>query len=153
MPFLGQEGHVLRARRACSEMLSRPFCNREGHEEGRGEVFLSRWGVLSLTEHTKFTEVLSARVNSWVSFSLTERAKFTEVLSARINSWGSFSLTEYTDLTEPFCARFEPTEGLRHTEVTEAFQLTLAVTFCDIGWLNVSVECCVFCSSVFFCEK
>ena len=111
MPFLGQEGHVLRARRACSEMLSRPFCNREGHEEGRGEVFLSRWGVLSLTEHTKFTEVLSAR----------------------INSWGSFSLTEYTDLTEPFCARFEPTEGLRHTEVTEAFQLTLAVTFCDIG--------------------
>ena len=109
------------------------ICNREGHEEGRGEVFLSRWGVLSLTEHTKFTEVLSARVNSWVSFSLTERAKFTEVLSARINSWGSFSLTEYTDLTEPFCARFEPTEGLRHTEVTEAFQLTLAVTFCDIG--------------------
>ena len=133
MPFLPQEGHVLRARKACSEMLSRPFCNREGHEEGRGEVFLSRWGVLSLTEHTKFTEVLSARVNSWVSFSLTERAKFTEVLSARINSWGSFSLTEYTDLTEPFCARFEPTEGLRHTEVTEAFQLTLAITLCDIG--------------------
>jgi len=31
--------------------------------------------------------------------------------------------------------------------------LLLAVTLCDIGWLNVSVECCVFCSSVFFCEK
>ena len=29
----------------------------------------------------------------------------------------------------------------------------LAVTFCDIGWLNVSVKLCVFCSSVFFCEK
>ena len=49
------------------------------------------------------------------------------------SSWVVLSLTEPTELTEPFCARFEPTEGLRHTEVTEAFQLTLAVTFCDIG--------------------
>ena len=47
--------------------------------------------------------------------------------------WGGFSLTELTELTEPFCARFEPTERLRHTENTEAFQLTLAVTFCEIG--------------------
>ena len=43
---------------------------------GRGEVFLSRWIGLSLTEHTEFTEL--------------------------------------------FGAHFEPTEGLRHTEVTEA---------------------------------
>ena len=122
MPFLGQEGHVLRARRACSELLLRPFCNREGHEEGKGgEVFLSRWGVLSLTEHTKFTEVLSARINSWGSFSLTERTKFTEVLSARINSWVSFSLTEYTDLTELSHQRFDPTERLRHTDITERY--------------------------------
>ena len=99
MPFLGQEGHVLRARRACSELLLRPFCNREGHEEGRGEVFLSRWGVLSLTERTEFTEVLSARINSWVSFSLTE----------------------LTDLTEPFHQGFDPTERLRHTDITERF--------------------------------
>ena len=34
--------------------------------------------------------------------------------------WEVFSLTERTEFTEPFCARFEPTEGLRHTEVTEA---------------------------------
>ena len=47
--------------------------------------------------------------------------------------WGVFSLTELTDLTEPFAHSFEPTEGLRHTEFTEAFQLTLAVTLCDIG--------------------
>ena len=66
---------------------------------------------------------------------------------------GSFSLTERTEFTEPFGAHFELTEGLRHTEFTEAFQLRLAVTLCDIGWLNVSVEPCVFCSSVFFCEK
>ena len=32
-------------------------------------------------------------------------------------------------------------------------RVLLAVRFCEIGWLNVSVECCVFCSSVFFCEK
>ena len=47
--------------------------------------------------------------------------------------WEVFSLTERTEFTEPFGAQFEPTERLRHTEVTEAFQLTLAVTFCDIG--------------------
>ena len=44
-----------------------------------------------------------------------------------------FSLTERTEFTERLGARLEPTEGLRHTEVTEAFQLTLAVTFCVIG--------------------
>ena len=32
-------------------------------------------------------------------------------------------------------------------------RLHLAVTLCDIGWLNVSVECCVFCSSVFSVRK
>ena len=50
-----------------------------------------------------------------------------------LSRWGGFSLTERTESTEPFCARFEPTEGLRHTEVTEAFQLRLAVTLCEIG--------------------
>ena len=53
-------------------------------------------------------------------FSLTENTEVTEVLSTLIHSWIFFSLTELTDLTEPFCARFEPTEGLRHTENTEA---------------------------------
>ena len=38
-----------------------------------------------------------------------------------VTRWGVFSLTERTELTEPFCARFEPTERLRHTEVTERF--------------------------------
>ena len=47
--------------------------------------------------------------------------------------WEVFSLTERTEFTEPFGAHFEPTERLRHTENTEAFQLRLAVTFCDIG--------------------
>ena len=34
--------------------------------------------------------------------------------------WGGFSLTERTEFTEVFGAHFEPTEGLRHTEFTEA---------------------------------
>jgi len=37
--------------------------------------------------------------------------------------------------------------------VHRALLLKVAVRFCEIGWLNVSVECCVFCSSVFICEK
>ena len=68
-----------------------------------------------------------------VFLSLTELTDLTEHFCALFNSWTFFSLTESTELTEPFCARFEPTEGLRHTEVTEAFQLTLAVTLCEIG--------------------
>ena len=32
-----------------------------------------------------------------------------------------FSLTELTDLTEPFGAPFEPTERLRHTDITERY--------------------------------
>ena len=32
-----------------------------------------------------------------------------------------------------FAHSFEPTERLRHTEFTEAFQLTLAVRLCEIG--------------------
>ena len=50
-----------------------------------------------------------------------------------LSRWEGFSLTERTEFTEVFGAHFEPTERLRHTEVTEAFQLTLAVTLCVIG--------------------
>ena len=53
-------------------------------------------------------------------FSLTELTDLTERYYALFNSWGVFSLTELTDLTEHFNQRFEPTEGLRHTENTEA---------------------------------
>ena len=31
------------------------------------------------------------------------------------------SLTDLTDLTELFHPRFEPTEGLRHTDITERY--------------------------------
>ena len=67
---------------------------------------------------------------------------------------GEFFLSQNSQIKQSVIAHsFEPTEGLRHTDFTEAFQLRLAVTLCEIGWLNVSVGLCVFCSSVFFCEK
>ena len=37
-----------------------------------------------------------------------------------LSHWGVFSLTERTEFTEVFNAHFEHTEGLRHTENTEA---------------------------------
>ena len=150
---------------------------------GRGEFFLSRWWVFSLT----LVSFFSHRAHR-VHWAFRRRFRSHRTPSAYrehrgltpspspngegSSMWGYpywaanmvlglfflslrvvFSLTERTEFTEVFGAHFEPTEGLRHTEVTEAFQLRLAVTFCEIGWLNVSVECCVFCSSVFFCEK
>ena len=38
-----------------------------------------------------------------------------------LSRWEFLSLTDLTDLTELFYQRFEPTEGLRHTEITERF--------------------------------
>ena len=58
---------------------------------------------------------------------------FCERKIVRCSQWGVLSLTERTEFTEHFGAHFELTERLRHTEFTEAFQLTLAVTFCEIG--------------------
>ena len=64
MPFLGQEGHVLRARKACSEMLSRPFSNREG----RGE---KSWRDFSLTEHTATSPPAPLRMERGVVCEVT----------------------------------------------------------------------------------
>ena len=63
------------------------------------------------------------------------------------------SLTELTDLTEYFCALFRTHRRPPAYRIHRAFQLKVAVRFCEIGWLNVSVEPCVFCSSVIFCER
>ena len=66
---------------------------------------------------------------------------------------GIFSLTEHTDLTDPFCAPFRTHRRPPAYRIHRTLQLKVAVRFCVIGWLNVSVKLCVFCSSVFFCEK
>ena len=84
--------------------------------------------MLSLTERTEFTERFKTHVDSLGVlsltediFSLTELTDLTERYCALFNSWGVFSLTELTDLTEHFNQRFEPTEGLRHTDITERY--------------------------------
>ena len=82
--------------------------------------------------------------------------------------WGVFFLTELTDLTEPFGALFRSHRRPPAYRIHRTLQLKkgvgwwllgvddylkMAVRFREIGWLNVSVKLCVFCSSVFFCEK
>ena len=47
---------------------------------------------------------------------MTHKQHAGEVFLSR---WGGLSLTELTDLTELFHQRFEPTERLRHTDITE----------------------------------
>ena len=67
--------------------------------------------------------------------------------------WGGFSLTELTEFTEHFCAQFRAHRTPSAYRVHRALLPKMAVTFCEIGWLNVSVGCCVFCSSVFSVRK
>ncbi len=55
--------------------------------------------------------------------------------------FGEFYLSQSAQSSlSNFAHSFEPTEGLRHTENTEAFQLRLAVTLCE------------FCMPEAFCE-
>ena len=163
MPFLRQEGRLLRTRKAYSRMQN------VTHWFLVGYIFCYRWCYLrvvsvanlagckvflspcwSVSDREIVCEVVPIGLLAWgvEVFSLTLRNSFSHRRHSFF-SWRTFlSLTDLTDLTEPFHQRFDPTERLRHTEFTEAFQLRLAVTFCDIGWLNVSVKLCVFCSSV-----
>ena len=77
------------------------------------------WGGLSLT----LVRFLSHRIH---------RFNRTFLVHAFVH-W-KFFLSQSTQSSRSFFAHsFEPTERLRHTEVTEAFQLTLAVTLCEIG--------------------
>ena len=55
-----------------------------------------------------------------VSLSLTEGIFFSHKGYLFLSQRVFFSLTERTEFTELFGARFELTEGLRHTEFTEA---------------------------------
>ena len=63
----------------------------------------------------------------------SRKGSFADSWLSFLSRWAGFSLTERTEFMEVFGAHFELTERLRHTEITEAFQLRLAVTFCDIG--------------------
>ena len=99
--------------------------------ESDREYYLSRRTFLSLTKNISFSH---------------EGHFF---LSLRI----FLSLTELTDLTELFCALFRTHRRPPAYRIHRTLLPKMGVRFCEIGWLNVSVECCVFCSSVFFCER
>ena len=117
-----------------------------------------------------------------VFFSLTERTEFTEVFGAHFEPTESLRHTEFTEASPPAPLRMErgvvcevtPTGLLKNGEKTLNAWMTyrgisvitplsirrgaggeasVAVRFCDIGWLNVSVGLCVFCSSVFSVRK
>ena len=49
------------------------------------------------------------------------------------------------------CSQME--KGMFLKRVGQWGEASVAVRFCDIGWLNVSVGLCVFCSSVFSVRK
>ena len=124
MPFLPQEGPLLERRRACSWSLKGVLPNGE---------WIVCWKLLTF---------------SMSKFSILSR-KCTLYLSC----WWGFSLTERTEFTEFFGAQFRAHRRPPAYRVHRALLLKVAVRFCVIGWLNVSVKLCVFCSSVLFCEK
>ena len=113
MPFLPQEGRLLRARRAYTRMQN-----------------ITRWFLVSYILGYRRCYLRVVRVFSMVGCK--NISSFYWLVSGREVVWEvmpvglltffvvSFSLTELTDLTELFHQRFEPTERLRHTEFTEA---------------------------------
>ena len=141
------------------------------------------WIGFSLTERTEFTEHFGALfrahrrppayrihrtfqlkvavrfcVIGWLNVSVKPCVFCSSVfLCEKKNNcethWGGFSLTELTDLTELISTLFRTHRRPPAYRIHRTLLPKTAVRFCEIGWLNVSVECCVFCSSVFFCEK
>ena len=82
------------------------------------------------------------------------------LLGCLCGACGVFSFTKdisFSHRTHRFNRTFQPTFRTHRTPPAyryhRTFQLKVVVRFCEIGWLNVSVECCVFCSSVFSVRK
>ena len=79
--------------------------------------------------------------------------------------WGFYLSQMNTDEQKPFCSQGEPTNAGKRRQISQSLSAnhqhltintqhpTIAERFCAIGWLNVSVRLCDFCSSVWFCEK
>ena len=205
MPFLPQEGRFLRARRAYTRTQNITRWLLVGYILGCRRWYMRILRVVSLVgckDFSSFCWLLSGREVVW------------EVMPVGLLVWsmrsfffhaGEFFLSQSAQSSlSIFAHSFDPTEGLRHTEFTEASppaplrmergvvcevtpfgllligngplniwrtrrgisvitplsirrgaggEASVAVRFCEIGWLNVSVERCVFCSSVFFCER
>ena len=70
-----------------------------------------------------------------------------------LSRWWVFSLTERTEFTEVLSAQFRAHRRPPAYRGHRALLPKMAVRFCEIGWLNVSVGLCVFCSSVYSVRK
>ena len=70
------------------------------------EVLSKNLIVTSPDKSTRMRAVECPFLSRWIFLSLTEHTEFTESVSAQLNSVGIVSLTELTDLTEPLCAQF-----------------------------------------------
>ena len=134
-----QEGRVLGRWRACSQM-----------EKGMFLKWVGQWGEASVA--VRFCEIgwLNVSVDLCVFCSSVSFCEKKNIFETRR---GVFSLTERTEFTEHFCVQFRAHRRPPAYRVHRALLLKVAVTFCEIGWLNVSVGLCVFCSSVFSVRK
>mgnify|MGYP007123903605 CR=1 FL=1 len=161
MPFLHQEGHVLAPWKPCSRMLKGLFFVQEERVLEKRRIWIVKYpDIFSLLEYLSFfTENIffSHRTHSGPSPNPSPNGEGSSM-------WGYpyrpactyhrvFSLTELTDLTEHICAQFRTHRRPSAYRYHRTLLLKMAVRFCEIGWLNVSVKLCVFCSSVLFCEK
>ena len=161
MLFLPWEGRLLRARRAYIRMQNVTRWFLVGYILGCRRWYMRILRVVSLVgckDFSSFCWLLSGREVVWevmpVGLLVWGVGRFFFHVGEFLLSQRVFlSLTELTDLTEHICALFRTHRRPPAYRVHRALLLKVAVRFCDIGWLNVSVECCVFCSSVFFCEK
>ena len=138
-PVKHQEGRVLGRWRACSRM-----------EKGMFLKGVGQWGEASVA--VRFCDIgwLNVSVDLCVFCSSVSFCEKKNIFETRR---GVLSLTERTEFTEHFFALFRAHRRPPAYRVHRALLLKVAVRFCEIGWLNVSVGLCVFCSSVFFCEK
>ena len=91
--------------------------------------------------------VLFFCVNLW------ERERTHSMRWHTSNSLGSFFSHRAHRVHGGFWRTFRAHRGPSAYRVHRALLLKVAVTFCVIGWLNVSVGPCVFCSSVFSVRK
>ena len=118
----------------CLEVVSLVICNDFSRQRrlfaGRGRG-TTRQCLVGLNSRTRRGKRLGSREGKPLSmspvssvllcYSVRNRTFLRIAGEVFLSQRTFFSLTERTEFTELFGARFEPTEGLRHTEVTERF--------------------------------
>ena len=136
--FLSLKGHVLEWRRACSWI------------EG-GAVWFLRMPLDFLFLYITIPLGVPSHMEGSSFFHGGEFFLSRRIFLSRIEG------ISFSHRTHRFNRIFPPAFRVHRTPPAyryhRTFQLKMAVRFCVIGWLNVSVKPCVFCSSVLLCEK